>query len=223
MSDGVEQSQAPASGVGNTNGSAALPADVMARLQRLDEVEAKLRAVTDEAAQRRVAAKQERERAEKLAEEQGQFKALADSYKARIAELEPQLGPLQQQAERWRAYEQAETARLKAAREQLPAHWQAAIDAAGSLDGQQAILRAYEAERASGKRTPANPPPGGNPAAGGVDFGQVAGDPSALRAAKIADPSGWERFKASMRRTSSGTNTTFAMRQEALAAAAKRG
>lgn len=222
MSDMVEQSQAPVSGAGETKGSPALPADVMARLQRLDEVEAKLRAVSDEAAQRRIAAKTERERAERLAEEQGQFKALADSYKARIAELEPQLGPLQQQAERWRAYEQAEAQRLKAAREQLPAHWQAAIDAAGSLDGQQAILRAFEAERAGNRRTPANPPPGGNPAAGGVDFAQVANDPGALRAAKIADPSGWERFKSSMRRTTSGTSTTFAMRQEAMAAA-KRG
>lgn len=222
MSDGVEQSQAPASGAGNTSGSAALPADVMARLQRLDEVEQKLRAVTDEAAQRRVAAKQERERAEKLAEEQGQFKALADSYKARIAELEPQLGPLEEQAKRWRAHEERERQRIKATRESLPPHWQAALDAAGSLEAQQAVLAAIDSERATNKRTPASPPPGGNPAAGAVDFAQVANDPAALRAAKVADPSGWERFKASMRRGSSAATTTFALRQE-MAAASKRG
>lgn len=222
MSDGVEQSQAPASGAGNTSGSAALPADVMAKLQRLDEVEAKLRAVTDEAAQRRVAAKQERERAEKLAEEQGQYKALADSFKARIAELEPQLGPLEEQAKRWRAHEERERQRIKATRESLPPHWQAALDAAGSLEAQQAVLAAIDSERATNKRTPASPPPGGNPAAGAVDFAAVANDPAALRAAKIADPKGWEGFKASMRRGSAAVATTFALRQE-MAAAQKRG
>lgn len=221
MSDVVEQSQAPGSAAGNTNGSAALPADVMAKLQRLDEVEAKLRSVSDEAAQRRIAAKQERERAEKLAEEQGQFKALADSYKARIAELEPQLGPLEEQAKRWRAHEERERARIKATRESLPPHWQAALDAAGSLEAQQAILQAVDAERGSGKRTPANPPPGGNPAAGGVDFAMVANDPAALKAAKLADPDGWERIKNGMRKMTSVGQTTFAARQQM--AAAKRG
>lgn len=222
VSDVVEQSQAPGSAAGNTNGSAALPADVMAKLQRLDEVEAKLRSVSDEAAQRRIAAKQERERAEKLAEEQGQFKALADSYKARIAELEPQLGPLEEQAKRWRAHEERERQRIRATRETLPAHWQAALDAAGSLEAQQAVLQAIEQESAGSKRTPAKAPPGGNPAAGSVDFASLANDPAALKAAKLADPEGWERIKAGMRRFTGGANTTFAMRQQAMAAA-KRG
>ena len=223
MSDSVEQSQAPGSAAGNTNGSAALPADVMAKLQRLDEVEAKLRTVSDEAAQRRIAAKTERERAEKLAEEQGQFKALADSLKARIAELEPQLGPLEEQAKRWRAHEERERARVKATRESLPPHWQAALDAAGSLEAQQAILQAVDAESAGSRRTPARAPPGGNPAAGSVDFAGLANDPAALKAAKLADPEGWERVKAGMRRFTGGASTTFAMRQQAMAAAAKRG
>lgn len=222
MADMVEPTTAPAGGEGNTNGSAALPGDVAARLARLDEIEGELKRVKDEAAQKRIAAKQERERAEKLAEEQQNFKVLADSLKARIAELEPQLGPLEEQAKRWRAHEERERARVKATRETLPQHWQAALDAAGSLEAQQAVLQAIEAESAGGKRTPAKAPPGGNPAAGAVDFAQVANDPAALKAAKIADPSGWERFKASMRRGSSAANTTFAMRREAMAAA-KRG
>lgn len=223
MSDVVEQVAAGGGAASNTNGGAALPADVMARLARLDEVEAKLRSVTDEAAQRRVAAKQERERAEKLAEEQGQYKALADSLKARIAELEPQLGPLEEQAKRWRAHEEREKQRIKMMREQLPPHWQAALEAAGSLEAQQAVLAAIENERAVTKRTPANPPPGGNPAAGGVDFSAVANDPAALRAAKLADPEGWERVKAGMKRMVGVGDTTFARRQQMLASAGKRG
>jgi hypothetical protein len=222
VADMVEPNNAPAGGEGNTNGSAALPSDVAARLARLDEIEGELKRVKDEAAQKRIAAKTERERAEKLAEEQGQFKALADSYKARIAELEPQLGPLEEQAKRWRAHEERERQRVKAMRESLPAHWQAALDAAGSLEAQQAILQAVDAESASGKRTPAKAPPGGNPAAGAVDFAMVANDPAALKAAKLADPQGWERVKAGMRRVAGVGNTTFAMRQQALAAA-KRG
>lgn len=222
MADMVEPNNAPAGGEGNTNGSAALPGDVAARLARLDEIEGELKRVKDEAAQKRIAAKQERERAEKLAEEQQNFKVLADSLKARIAELEPQLGPLEEQAKRWRAHEERERQRVKAMRESLPPHWQAALDAAGSLEAQQAVLQAIEAESASGKRTPAKAPPGGAPAAGAVDFAQVASDPAALKAAKLADPSGWERFKASMRRGPAAANTTFAMRREAMAAA-KRG
>jgi hypothetical protein len=216
----VEPNNAPAGGEGNTNGSAALPSDVAARLARLDEIEGELKRVKDEAAQKRIAAKTERERAEKLAEEQGQFKALADSYKARIAELEPQLGPLQEQAQRWRAHEERERARVKTTRESLPPHWQAALDAAGSLEAQQAILQAVDAESAGSKRTPAKAPPGGNPAAGSVDFASL--DPAALKAAKLADPEGWERVKAGMRRFTGGASTTFAMRQQAQAAA-KRG
>jgi|GEM_PF-4105344 len=223
MSDVVEQVAAGGGAASNTNGSAALPADVMARLARLDEVEAKLRSVTDEAAQRRVAAKQERERAERLAEEQQNYKVLADSLKARIAELEPQLGPLEEQARRWRAHEEREKQRIKTMREQLPPHWQAALEAAGSLEAQQAVLTAIENERATTKRTPASPPPGGNPAHGSVDFAQVANDPAALRAAKEADPTGWERFKLGMRRTVGVGDTTFARRQQMLASATKRG
>ncbi|MFZ9959220.1 MAG: hypothetical protein ACO3GP_02415 [Candidatus Limnocylindrus sp.] len=222
MVDMVEQNNNADGGAVSNTGSAALPADVAARLARLDEVEKKLAQVTDEAAQRRIAAKQERERAEKLAEEQGQFKALADSYKARIAELEPQLGPLEEQAKRWQAFENRERQRIQSMRASLPAHWQAALDAAGSLEAQQAVLQAIDAENASGKRSPAKAPPGGNPAAGAVDFSQVANDPAALRAAKEADPTGWERFKLAMRRTTGVGETTFARRQ-AMLAGAKRG
>lgn len=222
MADMVEPNTVPAGGEGNTNGSAALPSDVTARLARLEEIEGELKRVKDEAAQKRIAAKTERERAEKLAEEQGQFRALADSYKARIAELEPQLGPLEEQAKRWRAHEERERARVKAARESLSPHWQAALDAAGSLEAQQAILQAVDAESAGSRRTPAKAPTGGNPAAGSVDFTMVANDPAALRAAKLADPQGWERHKAGMRRGATVGSTTFALRQQALAAA-KRG
>lgn len=219
----VESNNNADGGAVSNTGSAALPADVQARLARLDEVEKKLQQVTDEAAQRRIAAKTERERAEKLAEEQGQFKALADSLKARLAELEPQVGPLEEEAKRWRAHQSREQERIKAMRASLPAHWQAALDAAGSLEAQQAVLQAIDAETAGSKRTPAKAPPGGNPAAGAVDFSQVANDPAALRAAKEADPSGWERFKLAMRRTTGVGETTFARRQAMLASANRRG
>src|SRR5688572_32710146 len=69
--------------------------DYAAELARAQKEIADLR---KEAASHRTARNEARSAADKAAEEQGQFKALADSYKARIAELEGLEAPAQQWA-----------------------------------------------------------------------------------------------------------------------------
>ena len=186
--------------------------DFAARLAKLESENSRLR---DEAAQRRLKAKEEAANAQKALEEQGEFKALADSYKMRITELEADA----EDAKAWRSYRDAESKRIEEMKASLPPHWQAALDATSSLDGRRAILSAYEAERGAKTRTPAAPPPGSAapPAAGGTDFAALSNDPDALRRAKNADPAGWERFKLSLVGRGQSQNTTFAMRQRAMA------
>lgn len=210
--------QAPAAGGASDNTTPAETAapstggsDLAARLAKLEAENNKLR---DESAQRRIKAKEEGEKAAKALEEQGQFKALAETLKARLAELEP----LEGDAKQWRSFVQQESQRIDAQKASLPPHWQAALDGAGSLDGKRAVLAAYEAERGT-KKQPAAPPPGGAaPAPAGADFAALASDPAALRQAKQADPAGWSRFVAGLVGRGRSSTTTLGARAQAQAA-----
>lgn len=179
----AQKQETPAPGV---------PEDYRARFEAADK---EIKALREEAASRRVKAKEATAAAEKAAEEQGQYKALADSLKARVGELEP----LEADAKQWRAHVERESQRLAKVREGLPAHWQAALDASPSLDGKQAILSAYESERAAGagnSKQPAKAPAPGNPpgAAASHDWQALAANPAALKEAKARDPQGWRAF-----------------------------
>jgi hypothetical protein len=190
-----------------TQASTTPAASVTIDVSELAAIRKELEDVRREAASRRVKAKEaEAERAKAL-EEQGQFKALAESLKARVSELEP----LEALAKRWQDFEAAEGKRIAQAKESLPPHWQAALDAAANLDGKQAILRAYDAERSSTKPAPPPAPAGGAPAAPTArerDWSAVAHDRGALRKAIAEDPEGWEKFSQGMT-TATRPVTTF--------------
>lgn len=194
-----------------TDAAPGVPADLAARL---DQLEKENKALRDESAAKRVKAREATLAAEKLAEEQGQHKALAESLKQRIGELEP----LENDAKAWRAHLERESARLAKVREGLPVHWQQALDASPSLDGKQAILSAYEAERATsptGKQPARAPVPGNPPGAASTDWAQIASDPKALREAKERDPSGWSTFVSKVSGGGARILTSFERRQMA--------
>ena len=189
------------------------PSDISARLEALEKENKALR---DESAAKRVKAREATLAAEKAAEEQGQHKALAESLKQRIGELEP----LEAHAKAWLAHLEREQARLAKVREGLPGHWQTALDASPTLDGKQAILAAYEAEKASAPagKQPAKAPPLGNPPGGAsTDWTAVASDPRALREAKDRDPTGWQQFVQSTTGVGARILTSFERRQMAQA------
>lgn len=156
-------------------------------------LKAEIAALRKEAASHRVRARDERTAAEKAAEEQGQFKALAEARAARVKELEA----LEPVAKRWQEHEQREVARIQALRESLDAHWQVALDAAPSLEGKQAILAAIDA--AKGRAPPKPPVNGAAPGApASTDWSSVMGDPTAFREAKARDPQGWAAHRAGL-------------------------
>lgn len=197
--------------------------DVASLRSRLERTEAELTKTRQEAAAHRVAKNEQRTAAEKAAEEQGQYKALAESLKARVAELEP----LEGSAKQWREYEARETTRLAKARDGLEPHWQAAIDAQPTIAGKQAILDGITASRGAGTTTPAPPTkappsgaPGGAPAA--VDWQAVSNDQSQLQAAIARDPQGWQAYKAQLRGPARPLTTYERMQQQRRSADAKR-
>lgn len=192
-----------------------VPAEVLSRLEALEKENKALR---DESASKRVKAREAQLAAEKAAEEQGQHKALAESLKQRLAELEP----LEGDAKAWRAHLEREQERLAKVRETLPQHWQAAFDASTSLEGKQKLLAAYEADRSTSVQTkqPAKAPGAGNPpGAASTDWQQLAAsDPAALREAKVRDPQGWAAFTQKLMGGGAKVLTTFERRQQAMAA-----
>lgn len=170
--------------------STAAPSDDVATLRaRLDKLEKDNASLRDESASRRIKAKEEADKALKLAEEKGEFDKVIAAHRARIAELEP----LESDAKAWRSFAEQERARLDAKRDGLPAHWQSVYDAAGSIEAKRAVLAAIEADTGKTSTPKAAPPSGGAPAAGAPDWSQIAasGDRDAIRAAREADPTGW--------------------------------
>jgi hypothetical protein len=163
-------------------------ASLRSELEKLRKEAASLR---DESASRRIKAREESERALKLAEEKGEFDKVAGALRARLAELEP----LEADAKAWRAHAEQEAKALDARRTSLPVHWQTALDAAGSVDGKRAVLAAHDAERAT--TAPAapkhTPQASGAPVGASPDWATImaSSDIEAIRAAKAADPAGW--------------------------------
>jgi hypothetical protein len=177
--------------------------DLQAELARAQAEAKKLR---DEAASHRVRANEQRSAAEKALEEQGQFKALAEERARRLAELESLEGP----AKRWAEHEKRETERLAKAREALSPEWQAALDAAPSLEGKQAILAALDkAKPAAPQRAPVGGGPPAGPAAADEDWFSLADSPNDLRAAIARNPTGWQRFQQEQLAGPSKQPTTF--------------
>lgn len=174
--------------VTTSTGAAAPTVDYAAEIARRDSEIASLR---KESASSRVAKNEARTTAEKLAEEQGQFKALAESYKARIAELEPYEGP----AKSWAAHEKRELERVTAARAQLAPEAQAALDAVPTLEGKLAVLNVLSKGAPMQRPAPEKPPiPGGAPPApNGTDWTSFSSE-AELKAAKQRDPAGWKQF-----------------------------
>lgn len=172
--------------------------DIASLKASLARAESELEKTRKEAAGHRNAKNEARTAAEKALEEQGQYKALADERAKRLAELESLEGP----AKRWAEHEARVTASVAAAREALTPEWKAALDAAQTLDGKQAILSALEGTKATGKQPPAKAPPGGgppaSPAAEDEDWQSLADSPTEFDAAIARNPAGWQRFSSSV-------------------------
>lgn len=180
--------------------------DLSALRTRLERTEAELEKTRKEAAGRRVAAN-------KAAEENGEYKALAENLKARVAELEP-LEPL---AKRWAAHEQRELERLNAARAGLPPEAQAALDAVPTLEGKQAILNLLGSKGGPAQRPPPEKPPipgGAPPPPNGTDWTSFSTS-AELEAAKQRDPAGWKTYLESQGGTSRSLTFIERMQQRA--------
>ncbi len=155
MDSGQDPAQADDSGGGQdrpdtTNEAAEGGAnDMAAQLAQLkadnERMAADLSKVRDEAAKRRVAKREADEARARALQEQGEFKALAetqqaqiDEYKAAIADLEG----LREKAASYDAWEKRELESIEAAKANLPEPAQVALDAAGSLAAKRAFLDA---------------------------------------------------------------------------------
>lgn len=94
-----------------------------------------------EAAAQRHAKKEALAKAEAAARESGEFKTLAEQLKARVAELEPLVGP----AAKYTEYEARKIAEFKKVRDEMSEPFQEALDAAPTLEAQRAVIRAFRA------------------------------------------------------------------------------
>jgi hypothetical protein len=116
---------------------------------------------------------------------------------------------IQTAAERWRAHEKAESARIKAAAANLDEADQALIDSEPDI-ARKAALLARLTPAAAPERTPAKPKPaGGPPPASAVDFGEALKDPKAMADAKARDPEGLAKFISSALRNGAGRKSTL--------------
>ena len=194
--------------------------DAAALRAELARKDAELTKVRAEAASHCVKGNEARSAADKAAEANGEFKALAESRAARIAELEGHAP----HAQKWREHEERETARITTVRASLEPHWQAALDAAPSLEGKQAVLTAIEAARGTQKPPPGKPPvQGGAPGApAATDWNEVIHDQAALRAAKARDPVGFANFLATHDGSADRKPTTHELMQARRTAKAAR-
>lgn len=160
------------------------------------ELQQMLKAVREENAQRRRTEQEAKQRAEEAARASGDHKALAEMLQKKLAEIEP----LIPKAQAYEQYEARKTQQIAEIRGQMPAHWQAMVDTAATLDAKRAIVNAYNVERASAQpQQPQRgaPIPVANPAgAPAIDFESVIASQSiaALDDAKRRDPEGLKRF-----------------------------
>lgn len=120
---------------------------------------------------------------------------------------------LQSAAEKWRAYEKAESARIATEAEGLDPEDKALIDGEKDITRKAALLARFKREAsAAAPAKPAKPvapakPAGGPPSAGSVDFEAAwAGGQQAWDAAKARDPEGASKWLAGRNAPSASSN-----------------
>jgi hypothetical protein len=112
---------------------------------------------------------------------------------------------VQSAADRWRAHETSERARVKAAAASLDADDRKLVDGEPDIGRQAALLARFlrQTDAAAAKSTAKPRAPGGPPSSSSVDFAAALKDPSALADAKARDPAGFAKFFSDLLRGSS--------------------
>lgn len=106
---------------------------------------------------------------------------------------------LQSAAEKWRAYEKTESARIAAEAEGLDPEDKALIDGEKDITRKAALLARFKREASAAPAKPAKPvapakPAGGPPSSSAIDFAAAIKDPKAMADAKARDPVGFGKF-----------------------------
>ncbi len=106
---------------------------------------------------------------------------------------------LQTAADRWKAHEKAETARIAAEAADLDDADKALIDGEPDIARKAALLARFKRDAAAANAKPpkvvATPKPaGGPPSSSAIDFAAALKDPKAMADAKARDPDGFTKF-----------------------------
>ena len=97
--------------------------------------------LNEENKKHRLRAKEEAAQRDAALNENGQFKALAESLKARLEEIESGLPELQQKAALFDEYRQKESERVEKEIQTVPEHWREVLTAAPDLETKARILQ----------------------------------------------------------------------------------
>lgn len=141
----------------------------------LEKANAELKKVRDEAARRRVEKNEASQAAAKAAEEQQQYKvaldetkALLESTKAQLAELQQERDTLRPLAERYTGWEKQQLESIKTRESQIPdGPFKDLLAAQSTVEGKLKVIAAYdEAQKAAQGTKPEHKPPTDGPPAG---------------------------------------------------------
>ena len=149
-----------------------------------------------------------RKAAQADAERAGEMSKALEVAKARLAELEG-YEPL---ANRWRAYEEAESKRLDAEALALPEAVRSLYAKQNDVDAKREILAAFRSTSTAPLKVVGVPPSmGAPPAVSGVDFDEALSDVTGKKAAeaKARDPQGWSAWLASKMSGRSSTSASL--------------
>lgn len=103
--------------------------------------------LNEENKKHRLRAKEEAAQRDAALSENGQFKALAESLKARLEEIESDLPELQKKAALFDDYRQKEAERVEKEIETVPAEWREVLTAAPDLETKSRILQTLKVNR----------------------------------------------------------------------------
>ncbi len=139
-------------------------------------------------------------RAEAKAKREADAAAKAKPADAPGAPAAPVIPPeLQTAADRWKAHEKAETARIAAEAADLDDADKALIDGEPDIARKAALLARFKREAAPANAKPPKvvapaKPAGGPPSSSAIDFAASLKDPKAMADAKARDPAAFEKF-----------------------------
>jgi len=176
----------------------AIEGDVERDVQPEDELHAKLRGLekrigelNKENAKHRHRYKDEVAAREEAMQEQGQYKALAESLKERLADVEGKMPSLEDRAQRWETHQEAESKRIDAAVDRLPDEWKLVVAGTPDLATKANIIRALQQQK-----SPALPavPAASSPASNGAEPDVLTMSAGELRAYQERNPEGWKKF-----------------------------